>query len=130
MPLMQLTSRKGSYLGDLMDAAYDAIRIDQFSRENGRVTITDKKGLGKEGIPMAPHQAERYKIKSSAERVSSRLKEDFGANKVMAEGHSKVSLHLMDGLITLLADQLLHLVGEVSKIRRRALIALGNLLIL
>ena len=33
---------------------------------------------------MAPHQAERYKIRSGAERANSRLKEDFGANNVMA----------------------------------------------
>jgi hypothetical protein len=94
-----------------MDAAYDATRIEQISREYGHVTITDKNGRGKEVIPMAPHQAERYKIRSSAERANSRLKEDFGANNVMVKGHSKVSLHLMYGVITLFADQLLRLVG-------------------
>ena len=60
---------------------------------------------------MAPHEAERYKIRSSAERANSRLKEDFGASNVMVKGHSKVTLHLMFGVIVLFADQLLRLVG-------------------
>lgn len=58
---------------------------------------------------MAPHEAERFKICSSAERVNSRLKKDFGANNVMVKGHSKVSLHLMFGVIIFFSDQLLRL---------------------
>jgi hypothetical protein len=111
IPLIKLTSRKVIYLYDLMDAAYDAARIEQISREYNHVMITEKNGRGKEVVPMAPHQAERYKIRSSAERANSRLKEDFGANNVMVKGHAKVSLHLMFGVITLFADQLLRLIG-------------------
>jgi len=55
---------------------------------------------------MAPHEAERYKIRSGAERANSRLKEDFGASNIMVKGHSKVTLHLMFGVIALFADQL------------------------
>lgn len=111
IPLIKLSSRKVTYLYDLMDAAYDAKQIDQTSRELGHVPITDKNGRGKEVIPMAPHEAERYKIRSSAERANSRLKEDFGANSVMVKGHSKVSQHLMIGVIVLFADQLLRLLA-------------------
>lgn len=60
---------------------------------------------------MAPHEATRYKIRSGAERTNSRLKENFGANNVMVKGHSKIALHLMFGVVTLFADQLLHLLG-------------------
>lgn len=111
IPLIKLTSSKVSYLYDLMDAAYDAKRINETSRELGHVPITDKNGRGKEVIPMAPHEAERYKIRSSAERANSRLKEEFGANSVMVKGHCKVTQHLMFGVITLFADQLLRLLG-------------------
>lgn len=110
IPLIKRTSEKVVYLYDLMDAAYDAERINEISRNLGHVPIIDKNGRGKEVIPMAPHEAERYKIRSSAERANSRLKEDFGANNVMVKGHAKVSLHLMFGVITLFADQLLRLV--------------------
>jgi hypothetical protein len=111
IPLIKMTSRKVTYLYDLMDAAYDAKRIEQTSRELGHIPITDRNGRGQKVIPMAPHEAERYKIRSGAERANSRLKEDFGANNVMVKGHSKVTLHLMFGVIVLFADQLLRLLG-------------------
>ena len=111
IPLIKITSSKITYLYDLMDAAYDAERIEEISRGYGHVPIIDKNGRGKEALPMAPHEAERYKIRSSAERANSRLKEDFGANNVMVKGHAKVSLHLMFGVITLFSDQLLRLFG-------------------
>ena len=111
IPLIKMTSRKVTYLYDLMDAAYDAKRIKETSRQFNHVPITEKNGRGQEVIPMAPHEAERYKIRSGAERANSRLKEDFGANNVMVKGQSKVTLHLMFGVITLFADQLLRLIG-------------------
>jgi hypothetical protein len=58
---------------------------------------------------MAPHEAERYKERSSAERANGRLKEDFGASNIMVKGHSKVAQHLMFGVIVLFADQILRL---------------------
>ncbi len=106
-----MTSGKVTYLYDLMDAAYDAKRIDETSRKLGHVPLIDKNSRGQEILPMAPHEAERYKIRSGAERANSRLKEDIGANNVMVKGHSKVSQHLMFGVITLFADQLLRLIG-------------------
>jgi hypothetical protein len=54
-------------------------------------------------------------MRSSAERANSRLKEDFGANNVMVKGHSKVTQHLMFGVVVLFADQLLRLLGEIVK---------------
>lgn len=84
---------------------------DETSRKLGHVPITDRNGRGQEVSPMAPHEAERYKIRSGAERANNRLKEDFGANNVMVKGHIKVTQHLMFGVITLFADQLLHLIG-------------------
>jgi len=109
IPLIKQTSKKVTYLYDLMDAAYDAKRIEEVSRGYGHVPIIDRNKRRKEVLPMAPHEAERYKIRSSAERANSRLKEDFGANNVMVKGHTKVSLHLMFGVITLFSDQLLRL---------------------
>jgi hypothetical protein len=111
IPLIKLTTRKVTYLYDLMDAAYDASRIEEVSRASGHVPIIDKNKRRNEALPMAPHEAERYKMRSSAERANSRLKEDFGANNVMVKGHAKVSLHLMFGVLALFSDQLLRLLG-------------------
>ncbi|WP_319585523.1 hypothetical protein [uncultured Desulfobulbus sp.] len=71
-----LISKKVAYLRDLMDATYDAKRIEEASREYRHVPIADRNGRGKEVVPMAPHEAERYKIRSCAERANTRLKED------------------------------------------------------
>lgn len=111
IPLIKLTSNKVTYLYDLMDAAYDAKRIEEASRECGHVPIIDRNRRGQQVVPMSPHEAERYKIRSGAERANSRLKEDFGAGNVMVKGHAKVTQHLMFGVIVLFADQLLRLLG-------------------
>jgi transposase len=109
IPLMRQTSKKVAYCYDLMDAAYDAGRIEEVSRLLGHVPIIDRNSHGKEVVPMAPHEAERYKIRTTAERTNARLKEEFGADNVMVKGHSKVSLHLMLGVVVLFADQLIRL---------------------
>jgi hypothetical protein len=94
---------------------YDAARINEISRQFNHVPIIDKNARGKEIIPMAPHEAERYKRRSAAERANSRLKEDFGADNAMVRGATKVTMHLMFGVITLFADQLIRLLGYTLK---------------
>ena len=109
IPLIKQTSSKVNYLYDLMDAAYDAKQINETSRQFGHVPIIDKNARGREVIPMAPHEAERYKTRSIVEWANGRLKEDFGASNVMVKGHCKVTQHLMFGVIVLFADQLMRL---------------------
>jgi hypothetical protein len=110
IPLMKMTSERVDYLYDLMDAAYDAQPIYKVSRSLGHVPIIDKNSRGNDVIPMAPHEAVRYRERTVAERFNSRLKEEFGAGKVMVRGAEKVRLHLMFGVIALFADQLLKLI--------------------
>ena len=111
IPLMKLTSERVDYLYDLMDAAYDAQPIYEVSRSLGHVPIIDKNGRGREVIPLAPHEAARYRERTVAERFNSRLKEDFGGANVMVRGAEKVRLHLMFGIMALFADQLLKLIS-------------------
>ena len=111
VPLMKMTSGRIDYLYDVMDSAYDAKPIYEVSRSLGHVPIIAKNGRRKEVIPLAPHEAVRYRERTVAERFNSRLKEGFGAGNVMVRGAAKVSLHLMFGLIALFADQLLKLVS-------------------
>jgi hypothetical protein len=111
IPLMKMTSERVDYLYDLMDSAYDAKPICEVSRSLGHVPIIDKNGHGKDVVPMAPHEAARYKERSASERFNSRLKEEFGARNVMVRGAQKVRLHLMFGVIALFADQLLKLMN-------------------
>jgi hypothetical protein len=111
IPLMKMTSERVDYLYDLMDAAYDAKPIYEVSRTLGHVPIIDKNSRGKDVIPMAPHEAVRYRERTVAERFNSRLKEEFGACNVMVRGAEKVRLHLMFGVIVLFADQVLKLIS-------------------
>jgi hypothetical protein len=111
IPLMKLTSERVDYLYDVMDAAYDAQPIYAVSRSLGHVPIIDKNGRGREVIPLAPHEAARYKERTVVERFNSRLKEEFGGGNVMVRGAQKVGLHLMFGVIALFADQLLKLIN-------------------
>ena len=57
-----------------------------------------------------PHEAQRYKERSTAERVNARLKDEFGAMMVHVRGHAKVMTHLMFGVIALTVDQLMRFV--------------------
>jgi len=111
IPLMKLTSERVDYLYDLMDAAYDAKPIYEVSRSLGHVPLIDKNGRGRDVIPLAPHEAARYKERTASERFNGRLKEEFGADNVMVRGAQKVGLHLMFGVIVLFADQLLKLIS-------------------
>ncbi len=111
IPLMKMTSQRVDYLYDLMDAAYDAREIYEVSRTLGHVPLIDKNPRGKEVLPMAPHEAIRYRERTVCERFNSRIKEEFGGHHVMVRGYQKVKLHLMFGVIALFADQLLKLAG-------------------
>jgi len=58
---------------------------------------------------MAPHEALRYNERTAVERFNSRMKEEFGADNVMVRGASKVTMHLMFGVLALFADHLIKL---------------------
>jgi len=66
---------------------------------------------GETVIPLAPHEAARYRERTVAERFNGRLKEGFGGDNVMVRGSKKVGLHLRFGVIALFADQLLKLIS-------------------
>jgi len=53
----------------------------------------------------------RYNERSAAERCNGRLKDEFGGHCVQVRGSDKVMMHLMFGMITLFADQLLKVTG-------------------
>lgn len=85
-----MTSKKVTYFNDLMDAPYDVQLIEETGRKVGHVSIADRNGRGMSAVLMAPHQAERYKIRSCAEWTNNRLKEGLGANNVLLKGYTKV----------------------------------------
>ncbi len=124
IPLATMTAARVTNLYDLMDAAYDDAAIKQHSRDLNHVPIIDinpraTPGLKQELADEAKRQrlvghrmAEdvRYRERSTAERVNGGLKDHHGGRSVQVRGPSKVMCHLMFGVLTFTALQLLRLV--------------------
>ena len=106
IPLAQMTAQRITSLYDLMDSAYDAPQIHAFSRALGHVPIIDPNPRRGEKIPLAPAEAQRFKERTAAERVNSRLKERYGGRWVRGRGASKVGCHLAFGLLALTVSAL------------------------
>jgi hypothetical protein len=110
IPMARRTAQRVTALYEVMDAAYAAPEIEQVCRELGHVPIIDLHSSRKQkGETFDPATAQRYHERTVVERAYSRLKDEFGARFVRVRGHAKVHLHLMLGVITLFADQLLKL---------------------
>ena len=124
IPLLNLLTGAVTCLYVLMDAAYDAAAIKEYCRSLGYVPIIDinprndqalaemvrqeKKAM--EFLHMEPPEHVHYRERSAAERVNSRLKDEFGGRYVRVRGHAKVMAHLMFGILALTVDQIVRLV--------------------
>jgi transposase len=111
IPLAQMTAGRITNLYDLMDSAYDAPQIRSYSAGLGHVPIIDTNPRRGEKIEMDPAQAERFRNRSTAERVNSNLKDNYGGRFVRVRGAAKVMTHLMFGLISVTATQLFRLLA-------------------
>jgi len=109
IPLMRLTGERVTYRYDLADAAYCSGVIRAVSRQEGHVPLIDHNARRGEKIAFAPHEAERYQVRSQAERVNSLLKDNHGGRHVRVRGAPKVYTHLMFGILVIAAEQLLRL---------------------
>lgn len=107
IPLATMSALRVTNLYDLMDAAYCSPILRAHSANLGHVPLIDHNPRGGEKIEFAPHEAQRFKQRSTVERVNARLKDDFGAARVNVRGPAKVMTHLMFGVLVLAADQLL-----------------------
>ena len=73
IPLAQMTAQRVTSLYDLMDSAYDAPAIHEFSRSLGHVPIIDPNPRRGQPIPLDPAQRARFRERTAAERVNSQL---------------------------------------------------------
>jgi hypothetical protein len=110
IPLTQMSSERVSNLYDhLMDAAYDSPEIHAFSKSLGHCPIIDNNPRRGEKILMDPAMKFRFAERSSAERVNSYLKDNYGGRSIRVKGASKVMTHLMFGIVSITAMQLYRL---------------------
>ncbi|MBF0423980.1 MAG: transposase [Magnetococcales bacterium] len=124
IPLAIMTEQRVVYLYELMDSAYDSKEIKEYSLSHGHVPIIDinprnNKLLHDElaaeekalrTIHMKLAEDRRYNERTTAERTNGRLKDEFGGKMVRVRGHAKVMCHLMFGVLSLTADQLIRMV--------------------
>jgi Transposase DDE domain/Transposase domain (DUF772) len=111
LPLAAMTKERVTNLYDLMDAAYDADIIREYSVQQGHIPLIDfNRRSPKDERQFAPHEAQRYKERSTAERINARIKDEFGGLFVRVRGHSKIMAHLMLGILALTVDQLMRFV--------------------
>jgi hypothetical protein len=106
-PLAMMSNERVTNLYDLMDAGYDSEAIRKFSRTLNHVPIIDSNPRRGEKAEFDPATKERYKTRTTVERVFARLKDEFGGRMVRVRGNAKVFAHLMFGILALTADQLM-----------------------
>jgi len=107
IPLATLSAQRITHCYDLMDAAYCSPLIRAHSKALGHVPLIDHNPRGGDKIALAPHQAQRFKERTTVERANARLKDDFGVHRVNVRGHAKVMTQMMFAVLTLTADQML-----------------------
>jgi hypothetical protein len=110
IPLAQMSAERVTSLYDLMDAAYDAPQIHEYSANLGHVPIIDNNPRCGEKKYMDPATKTRFAERSAAERVNSDLKDNYGGSHVRVKGASKVMTHLMFGLVAIAAKQIIRLI--------------------
>ena len=114
-----MSSKRVTYLYELMDSAYDAAAIHQASKDRNHQPIINPHTWpkSKTQVPsrvklqpqLCPAKAERFKTRTMVERVFGRLKDEFAADQIRVRGAKKVMSHLMFSVIALTVDQLLRL---------------------
>lgn len=111
IPLEEMTSRRVTSLYSLMDSAYDAKEIREFTALKGKVALIDPHNRQGQTNFLDPAARQRFKERTTVERVNSRLKDDFGARYLRVRGAAKVMAHLMFGVLALTAEQLVRRFG-------------------
>jgi transposase len=102
LPLEKLTERNVTHLYSLMDAAYDAPQIRDYSEGKGRVALIDQNKRRKASCsPMDEAEARRFRIRSTVERQGGHLKDCLLPSKLTVRGYKKVNFMLFSGVAVL-----------------------------
>ena len=123
IPLATVTAKRITNCYDIMDAGYDDLCIFEHSKSLGHVPLIKKnprsskesqrelkeENLARKILNWMPAEVVRCNARSGSERANSRIKDEFGALHIRVRGHTKVTCHLMFGVLVLAADQLIRL---------------------
>jgi len=123
IPLATKASLVANNFYDLMDAAYDHPEIKEHSISLGHVPIIDKCPNGKPQkiekeqekeskklLGFTTAEDRRYKERLPKERFNALYKDFHGGRNILYRGHSKVSCHVMFGVLVTAATLMINLV--------------------
>jgi len=109
IPLAQMSMDRVCNLYDLMDSAYAAPTIAEFSRRLGHVPLIEPNPHWKNQPTLDPAARIRFRERSTVERVNSNLLDNFGGSWIRVRGAVKIMCQLMFSLVALTAVQLFRL---------------------
>ena len=107
--LSRISDLRITYLYELADAAYCSKELREDSISRGHVPLFDHNPRSGEKQAFEPHEAQRYKERTGAERANAELKDAYGLRQVWVRGFEKVNAHLMFSVLCLSAQQLMRL---------------------
>jgi aspartate-semialdehyde dehydrogenase len=123
IPLITKSNQVAVNLYDLMDAAYDHPEIKAKSISLGHIPIIDKCSHNTEQknekkaergrktiLNFKTAEDKRYNERFPKERFNAQYKDYHGGRTVVFKGHSKVSCHVMFGVLVVAAAALIKLV--------------------
>jgi len=123
IPLAVKSNQVATNFYDLMDAAYDHPEIKEHSISLGHVPIIDKCPTGKKQkiekekkkqseilLNFKTSKGKRYKERFSKERFNALYKDFNGGRNIFYKGHSKISCHVMFGVLTTAASIIINLI--------------------
>lgn len=123
IPLAAKSHQVAKNYYDLMDAAYDHPEIKEHSISLNHVPIIDKCPTGsaqkvekeaekerKKLLKFQTAEDKRYKERFPKERFNALYKDFHGGRTIFYRGHSKVSCHVMFGVLTLAASLIINLI--------------------
>lgn len=123
IPLAEKARKLVKNFYDLMDSAYDTKEVREHSLRIGHVPIIDQHARSKEQkaekiaerkrkkiLNFYTAEDRRYKDRMTKERFNALFKDNYGGRNIQYRGHSKVFSHIMFGILTLTAAQLIQMV--------------------
>ncbi len=100
--LTLMSSKRATYLYELMDAGYDMNEIKTISKNfNHAPIIKPNNRRSKIKRELDPASAKRYRVRTTAERGFSELKDNYGIEKSRFRGHAKIKTHIGFAVIVL-----------------------------
>ena len=108
VPLEMMTNSRVKSLYTLADKGYDSADLRRHVESFGKVPLFQPRNVSSQNkVEFDPAMSERFKRRTTVERVFSMGKDCLGFRNVMVKGHAKVLAHLMTGILMLSALRVL-----------------------